>query len=151
MIDLKAIHDLPTLMRWRQEVIEHVFDIVPDKGLLSNNLQYYLTHIDDGRHRAFLANVDGEEAGCGSICITDELPSPDNPSGRCAYLMNIYVREQFRNQGVAHAIVKHLIDEAKNLKCGKIYLETTNEGKSVYTSLGFKDMPDMMKYYDTDN
>ena len=78
MIDLKAINDLPTLMRWRQEVIEHVFGVVPDKGLLSNNLQYYLTHIDDGRHRAFLANVDGEEAGCFAIFITEQLPSPYN-------------------------------------------------------------------------
>ena len=99
-----------------------------------------------------MAEVDGEDAGCGAICITDELPSPDNRSGRCAYLMNIYVREAFRNQGVAHSIVSMLIEEAKKLGCDKIYLETTAEGKPVYSSLGFREMPDMMKYYyDTAN
>ncbi|MDE6269593.1 MAG: GNAT family N-acetyltransferase, partial [Muribaculaceae bacterium] len=72
-------------------------------------------------------------------------------SGLCAYLMNIYVREAFRNRGVAHKIVSHLIMEAKKLGCGKIYLETTPAGKPVYASLGFENMPDMMKYYDTDH
>ncbi len=32
-----------------------------------------------------------------NTAIIEELPSPDNPSGKCAYLMNIYVREAFRN------------------------------------------------------
>lgn len=151
MIELKEIKALPTLMRWREEVIKNVFGQEPDKRLLVANRQYYELHIPDGTHLAFVATVDGEDAGCGAICITEELPSPDNPSGRCAYLMNIYVREAFRKQGVAHTIVSRLIEESKRLGCEKIYLETTADGKPVYTSLGFRDMPDMMKYYDTEN
>ena len=50
----------------------------------------------DGTHMAFVATVYAEDAGCGGICISDGLPSPDNPSGRCTYLMNIYVLEAFR-------------------------------------------------------
>ena len=150
MIELKEIKAIPTLMRWREEVIGNVFGQKSDKRLLELNRQYYERHIPDGSHLAFVATVDKEDAGCGSICITEELPSPDNPSGRCAYLMNIYVRESFRNRGVGHAIVSRLIEESKRLGCDKIYLETTAEGKSVYTSLGFRDMQDMMKYYDTE-
>ena len=63
--------------------------------------------------------------------------------------MNIYVREAFRNHGIAHKLVVRLIEEAKKHNCGKIYLETTADGKPVYTSLGFREMADMMKYYDT--
>lgn len=151
MIELKEIKAMPTLMRWREEVISNVFGQKPDKRLLVANRQYYLKHIDDGTHLAFVATIDGEDAGCGAICITEELPSSDNPSGQCAYLMNIYVRETFRNQGVAHHIVSRLIEEAQRLGCDKIYLETTADGKLVYTSLGFKDMPDMMKYYGTED
>lgn len=43
------------------------------------------------------------------------------------------------------------MDEAKKRGCGKIYLETTAEGRPVYKSLGFREMADMMKYYDTEN
>ena len=150
MIRLKEIKAIPTLMRWRSEVIRNVFAQPPSTRLLIANRQYYQSHIPDGSHHAFVAEIDGEECGCGALCLTDELPSPDNPTGRCAYLMNIYVREPFRKRGIAHLIVKHLIEEAKKHDCRKIYLETTADGKPVYTSLGFKDMPDMMKYYDKD-
>lgn len=151
MIELREVKTIPTLMRWRTEVIENVFGIVPDKRLLVTNRQYYRKHIADGTHIAYVAYVDGDEAGCGAICLTDELPSPDNPSGKCAYLMNIYVREPFRNHGVAHTIVSALIEDAKQQNCGKIYLETTRAGKPVYESLGFVDMPGMMKYLDKRN
>lgn len=87
------------------------------------------------------------ECGCGSVCFSEELPSPDNPTGLCAYLMNIYVRKPFRNNGIAHQIVGHLVGMAKERGCGKIYLETTADGKSLYVTSGFREMPDMMKYY----
>lgn len=151
MIELNEIKDIPTLMRWRGEVIANVFGQEPARELLEENSAYYARHIADRTHLAFVAAVDGEDAGCGAICLTDELPSPDNLSGRCAYLMNIYVREAFRNRGIAHHIVSRLIDEAVKRGCGKIFLETTAEAKPVYTSLGFKEMPDMMKYYDTED
>lgn len=151
MITIRKISDLPTLMDWRSEVISNVFGVEASPSLLDANRGYYMKHISEGSHIAIIASYNGEDCGCGAICLTDELPSPDNPSGRCAYLMNIYVREAFRKHGIAHKIVSWLVDEAKNQRCGKIYLETTAEGKPVYTSLGFHDMPDMMKYYDTED
>ena len=146
MIALREITDPATLMEWRAEVIENVFGLTAGPDLLEANRRYYLNHIADGTHIAFVASYDGTDCGCGGVCLTDELPSPDNPSGRCAYLMNIYVREAFRKHGVAREIVARLVEEAKMRGCGKIYLETTDDGRPVYDALGFRDMPDMMKY-----
>ncbi len=146
-MNLREIKDVPTLMRWRKEVIEHVFGQTADDPLLNANRAYYEKHMADGSHFALVADIDGKECGCGAVCFTEELPSPDNPSGRCAYLMNIYVREPFRNHGIAHQIVTRLLEESMQRKCGKIYLETTDDGRPVYRSLGFRDLPDMMKYH----
>ena len=151
MIALRQISDIPVLMKWRAEVIKNVFNQDADQSMIESNRQYYLSHIQDGSHIAVVASCDGVDCGCGGICLSEELPSPDNPSGRCAYLMNIYVREGFRKHGIAHKIVGRLIEEAKKRNCGKIYLETTADGKPVYSSLGFRDMADMMKYYGTEN
>lgn len=60
--------------------------------------------------------------------------------------MNIYVRRQFRHLGVASAIVRHLIQEAKSVHCGKIYLESTTEALSLYISIGFAPMKNYLKY-----
>ncbi len=150
MVQLAKIKDLAQLMRWREEVLKHVFGLQPAAPLLEANRRYYEVHIPDDTHIAYVAMQDGEECGCGGVCYTEELPSPDNPSGKCAYLMNIYVRKNYREQGIAHQIVRQLISDAQTRGCGKIFLETTVEGRSVYTSMGFRDLPDMMKYYDTD-
>ena len=150
MITLRQISDISALMDWRIEVIKNVFNEDADSRLIDMNRQYYLKHIPDNSHISFIASYNGVDCGCGGICLTEELPSPDNPTGKCAYLMNIYVRKEYRSNGIAHKIVSRLVEEAKNRKCGKIYLETTADGKPVYLSLGFRDMSDMMKYYGTE-
>lgn len=145
MIEIMKTTDLEELLRWRREVIFNVFGEEPSEELMERNADYYRRHVADGTHLAFIASSDGKDAGCGAVCLTEELPSPDNPSGRCAYLMNIYVKDEFREKGIAHALVERLIEEAKIRDCGKIYLETTTLGRPVYASLGFHDLPDMMK------
>ena len=145
MTELIQITDIDELMRWRAEVIENVFAEQPSDSLLLANRKYYEKHVPEGSHIAFKALYNGVEAGSGSLCLSDELPSPDNTSGHCAYLMNIYVRQPYREHGIGHSIVKRLMEEAEKRNCGKVYLETTEEGRGVYESLGFRDMPDMMK------
>lgn len=151
---VQEITALPTLMHWRSEVIESVFGVAPSKRLLAANRRYYRQHIADGSHVAVVAEADGKGVGCGAVCLTEELPSPDNPSGRCAYLMNIYVREAWRHRGVGHAIVRRLIEIARESGCDKIYLETTDGARSFYRSIGFNELPGIMKYagiYDSES
>ena len=54
------------------------------------------------------------------------MPPPDNPAGKCAYLMNIYTRPKARRQGVGETIVKWLINQAVTMGISKIYLEASN-------------------------
>jgi len=150
-VTVREITALPTLMHWRREVIENVFGEVPSKRLLAANRRYYREHIPDGSHVAVVAEADGADAGCGAICLSDELSSPDNPSGHCAYLMNIYVRKEFRGRGIGHEIVRRLVEKARTLGCDKIYLETTDEARSLYKGIGFKELPGFMKYAEIQN
>lgn len=143
---IKSLDDIDRLMSWRREVIGEVFGVTPSQELLAANRAYYETHIPAGGHIAVVAEADGVEAGCGAICLSDELPSPDNASGRCAYLMNIYVRAPYRSRGIGHAIVAHLVETARGLGCDKIYLETTEGARSLYRGLGFEELPGIMKY-----
>ena len=146
MIELTEQTDVEVLMRWRGEVLENVFGRRPDAALQTSNRDYFSKPIANGSHKALVAYKDGEEAGCGNVCFQEELPSPDNLSGRCAYIMNIYVRPKYRHSGVATEILKRLIEESQQKSCGKIYLETTEMGRSVYSEAGFREMKDMMRY-----
>lgn len=147
-LSIREITAIPTLMHWRREVIEQVFGVAPSARLLVANRRYYREHVADGSHLAVVAAIDDTDVGCGALCLSEELPSPDNPSGRCAYLMNIYVREAYRGRGIGHAIVRWLVNRARETGCDKIYLETTDGARSLYQSIGFQPLPGMMRYAD---
>lgn len=149
IIKIELLENIDRLIKWRAEVIREVFAVDPSDELLRANRKYYERHIPDGSHVAVVATVEDEEVGCGAICLSDELPSPDNPSGHYAYLMNIYVRQQYRSHGIGHAIVRNLVDRARKLGCDKIYLETTSRARSLYKGIGFEELPGILKYVDT--
>lgn len=138
--------DMATLMEWRREVITAVFGISPSDELVAANEEYYLRHLPRGTHLAFIASDSDADIGCGAICLADELPSPDNPTGKCAYLMNIYIRPAHRHCGHGGRLVAELVATARRLGCGKIYLEATPQAVSLYDSCGFRPMQNMMKY-----
>lgn len=143
-----AIEELETLMKWRMEVLHHVFAIPENEDtqeLYIANREYYQKSIPSGEHIAIFAEINEIIVGCGGLCLYLEMPSPDNPGGKCAYLMNIYTREAYRGTGVGNAIVRYLVNYAKEKGITKIYLETSDCGRALYESIGFRDMHDYMK------
>lgn len=147
-ITISQVCDIETLMPWRMEVLRCVFSISADActaDLERANRLYYERHLPDGSHIACIASVDGEAVGCGGVCFYEEMPSPDNPCGRCAYLMNIYVRPAYRGRGIAPRIVRWLAGRALAQGTSKVYLETSDAARRLYAGLGFRYMKDMMK------
>lgn len=147
-ITIRQTRVIPTLMHWRKEVLENLSGVSPSKTLLVLNRQYYMKHIDDGTHIAIVAEADGTDAGCGAICLSEGLPSPDNPSGKCAQLINIYVRNEFRRRGIGHTIVRWLVEKALQSGCGNIYIESTETTYLFFREAGFIESHGYMKYAD---
>ena len=142
-----SLDDLDLLIHWRMEVLHCVFSIPGDADtaeLHQQNLNYYRKALENGSHIASFAEDDGEIVGCGGLCLYDEMPSPDNPTGQCAYLMNIYVRPEHQGHGTGKRIVRWLVGAALSRGIKKIYLETSEAGRLLYSVLGFSDMKDMM-------
>ena len=143
------VGELETLMEWRMEVLRHVFHISESENrneLYAANRDYYQKAIPGGSRVAVFAEWDGTIVGCGGLCLYTEMPSPDNPDGTCAYLMNIYTREAYRGKGVGKEIVRWLVAYAEKQGITKIYLETSQSGRALYESIGFQDMKDYMKW-----
>ena len=145
-----GIEDLEVLLQWRMEVLQNVFALPgkPSEELQKANLDYYQKALADGGHFAVFAEGNGNIVGCGGVCFYQEMPSPDNPSGWCGYLMNIYTRPQFRRKGVGEAVVRWLAGQALQLGISKIYLESSEAGLGLYKRLGFVPMQNMMKLPD---
>lgn len=152
------LSDLEELMHWRKIVLEEVFDLGPDENIdeiLEENRKYYQRNLSvnkesgqdmPGHIAVFCESDDGKNVyGVGGLCIYQEMPSPDNPSGWCAYLMNIYTRPEYRHMEIGRHTVSYLVKRAQNLKISKIYLETSEAGRHMYDKMGFVPMRDYLK------
>lgn len=147
-IEAAALQELEKLMIWRERVIREVFTIpegIDITALLQANRTYYRSAIPQGEHVACFVRTDGATVGCGGVCFQREMPSPDNPAGLCAYLMNIYVLPAYRHQQIGRQIVGWLITRAHERGAGKIYLETSEIGRNLYHSMRFTNMENLMK------
>ena len=143
-----TINALELLMQWRMEVLHEVFGIPsnqPMTELKKENGRYYQKELSEGGHIACFAYMGEKIVGCGGMCLYQEMPSPDNPNGKCAYRMNIYARPQFRRHGIGNTVVRWLIRQAQRRGITKIYLETSEDGRPLYQEIGFTDMSGYMK------
>ncbi len=86
----------------------------------------------------FVALVDGVLAG--QVMITYEWS--DWRNGTFWWIQSVYVRKEFRRQGVFTSLYRHVEDLAKKRRniCGvRLYMERENErARKTYEKLGFK-------------
>lgn len=100
---------------------------------------------DEGKHTTFLA-LDGDRVvGVGSADYHTEMPTCANPTGCCAFLMNIYTDPAYRRKGIAACIVTALVEDAKTRGAGSVLLEATDMGAPLYRKLGFVDTKGYMR------
>ena len=98
---------------------------------------YYRQALSDGSHTGILA-FDGDVfVGAGGVSYYRVMPTFHNPTGRCAYIMNMYVRPAYRRQGIATAMLDLLVADARRQGAGRIGLEATDMGRPLYEKYGF--------------
>lgn len=143
-----GFEDIDFLVQSRLEVLREVFGLGDDEdlsGLAEANREYYRQCLSGGEHVACVVFDEDAIVGCGGLCLHREMPSPENETGKCGHLMNIYVRKEYRCKGVGEQIVRWLIEQAKKHGVVKITLDATAEGKPLYESIGFITLSDCMR------
>lgn len=130
-------NDIETLMGIRLEMLRVVNDLSEeeefDKVLVDCSREYFL----HGNQTTVLAIDRGKAIGCASISYINIMPTLDHPTGKRAHLMNVYTNKDYQRQGIGRKMVVLLIDEAKSKDCTEISLDATEQGRFLYTQLGF--------------
>lgn len=81
---------------------------------------------------------DGERAvGCATVCYITLMPTVDHPTGKRAHIMNVYTNADYRRRGIARQMITMLLDEARERGVTYVSLDATENGRPLYTSLGF--------------
>lgn len=107
--------------------------------------RYYEEALADGSHTAYLV-FDGDRfIGAGGVSYYRVMPTYHSPSGKKAYIMNMYTDPAYRRQGIALRTLDLLIEDARSREVSVITLEATDMGRALYERYGFTAMTHEME------
>lgn len=135
--------DIEMLTRTRIEVLRaaNQLDETADMAEVERqSYDYYRTALSDGSHVAYLVYCDGAFAGAGGVSFFRVMPTCHNPTGKKAYLMNMYTRPEYRRMGIAYQTLDLLIAASREKGIPHITLEATDIGRPLYEKYGFVKM-----------
>ena len=140
MFEIKkaAAADIAALVTLRIEVLIAANGLPEGSSLpeVEKNTAVFLSERFD--NQVTLLAYDGADiAAVGSVCFYEIMPTCDCPSGKRAYIMNMYTRESRRRQGLATLILDRLVKETHERGITSIALEATDMGRGVYEKYGF--------------
>jgi GNAT superfamily N-acetyltransferase len=106
---------------------------------------YYKRALGSGEHIAYLVYDNGTFIGTGGVSFYQVMPTYHNPTGKKAYIMNMYTAPEYRRQGIAMHTLDLLVKNAKAQDVSQIALEATDMGLPLYEKYGFVKMEDEME------
>ena len=143
-----TIDDLDILTKTRIEVLRAancLDDNIDMSRVERESRVYYENALTNDLHTAYLV-FDGDDfIGAGGISYYTVMPTFHNPTGRKAYIMNMYTKPDHRRMGIATKTLDLLIQDAKKRGIKSISLEATDMGRKLYERYGFISMSSEME------
>ena len=143
-----TIDDLEILTETRIEVLRAANQLGNDVDMSEvkkQSYKYYQNALKENAHLAYLIFDGSTFVGAGGISYFQVMPTYHNPTGRKAYIMNMYTAPEYRRQGIAMKTLDLLVRAAKEQGISQIALEATAAGRPLYEKYGFVTAKDEME------
>ena len=139
-IECASLADVPELIDLRLSYLtDDIGDLTEEqRQTLPRDLEPYL-RFHMGRDLMVFVAREGGIACCAWLLLVDKPPSPRFPRGRTGVLFNVYTRPEHRRKGLARAVMRKLLDDARARELDVVELHATEDGYPLYRSLGFED------------
>ena len=121
-------------------------DDVDMSEVKKQSYDYYNKALRNGTHIAYLVFDKSRVIGAGGVSFFQVMPTYHNPSGKKAYIMNMYTSPEYRRKGIAYKVLDMLVKDAKSMGISAISLEATVMGLPLYEKYGFTKMKNEMEF-----
>lgn len=145
---IASLEDIEILTSTRIEVLRaanKLNDSVDMSEVERESWQYYKESLAEGSHMAVLVYDGDKFVGAGGVSFYKVMPTYHNPSGKKAYIMNMYTKPDYRRKGIAYHTLDLLVSKSRELGVAHITLEATDAGRPLYEKYGFVKMNDEME------
>ena len=143
-----TIENINELVRTRIIVLRAANKLSDDVDMSlveKESYEYYKRTLENGEHIAHLVYDNEIFIGAGGVSFYQVMPTYHNPTGKKAYIMNMYTASEYRRQGIAINTLDLLVKDAKEQGVLQIALEATDMGRPLYEKYGFVKMEDEME------
>lgn len=143
-----TIADIDELVRTRIIVLRAANKLSNDVDMSlveKESYEYYKSALETGEHIAYLVYDNETFIGTGGVSFYKVMPTYHNPTGKKAYIMNMYTASAYRRQGIAFYTLDLLVKDVRKQGVSQITLEATEMGRTLYEKYGFVKMEDEME------
>ena len=140
-----TMEDIDELVRTRIIVLRAANKLSDDEDMSvveEESKAYYGRALETGEHIAYLVYDNGAFVGAGGVSFYQVMPTYHNPTGKKAYIMNMYTAPEYRRQGIAINTLDLLVKDVRKQGVSQIALEATEMGRPLYEKYGFVKMED---------
>ena len=148
IIDKANTNDINTLVNLRIEYLLSDYKIIEDDKLntIKNNLPgYFMEHLNKDL-LVYVCRNNNEIIGCIYLFISYKPSNPSFINGRIGTVMNAYVKENYRKQGIGKKLLESIINKGKEMNLDYIDLQSTEDGYNLYKSVGFVENSSKYRY-----
>ncbi|MCM1083801.1 MAG: GNAT family N-acetyltransferase [Clostridium sp.] len=147
IVDNAQITDIDELTELRLAYLEE------DNGTLSEDDRekirmelpgYFKRHLNKSIF-CYLAKEGGQIVACAFLLLVEKPMSPLFINGRTGTVLNVYTKPKYRHKGYGKMVMEKLLSDAAEKDLCVVELKSTEEGYSLYKSVGFTD--DVSKYH----
>ena len=142
-----TIADIDELVRTRIIVLRTANKLSNDVDMSlveKESYEYYKSALETGEHIAYLVYDNETFIGAGGVSFYQVMPTYHNPTGKKAYIMNMYTASEYRRQGIAFHTLDLLVKDVRKQGISQITLEATEMVRPLYEKYGFVKRKDEM-------
>ncbi|WRS26527.1 GNAT family N-acetyltransferase [Oscillospiraceae bacterium MB08-C2-2] len=130
-----TLEDVPALAELRkQQLIDE--GLLPLQNIDAQLKHYFSRCLMDASFIGWLA-IDGAIIATSGLCFYQLPPSYANPSGKIAYITNVFTVKTHRRQGIASILLDKILQEVRIQGVSVVRLHASSDGKDLYAKFGF--------------
>jgi ribosomal protein S18 acetylase RimI-like enzyme len=138
---LATTADLEALIDLRIALLTEISG--PQEDVLLSRLKkelrvYYTEAINNNTYIGWMAKASDKTVALGGMVIRQQPGNFKNPSGRVAYVLNMYTHPDHRRQGIGDKLLKHLLGTAHEMGITTFELHASKDGEHLYQKNGFE-------------
>lgn len=142
-----TIQDINVLTDLRIAYLQEDLGTITDEDMNSIRTMlpvYYEKNLNKNL-MVYVVRKDEDIISCAFLLIVEKPMSPSFITGKTGIVLNVYTKPEYRKKGYAKKIMTMLLEDATVQGVSVIELKATEDGHSLYKSVGFKDV--VSKYH----